>query len=54
MMVGPRRIAMLAEPEAKALPWEELGIDVVIESTGQVHQAGRRQRRISMPGRPAS
>ena len=35
MLVGERRIPMLAEPEAKALPWGELGIDVVIESTGR-------------------
>jgi glyceraldehyde 3-phosphate dehydrogenase len=26
---------MLAEPMAKALPWSELGIDVVVESTGR-------------------
>jgi glyceraldehyde 3-phosphate dehydrogenase len=35
MMVGRRRITMLAEPAAKALPWRELGIDVVAESTGK-------------------
>ena len=35
MIVGERRIQMLAEPEAKALPWQELGIDVVVESTGK-------------------
>ncbi len=35
MVVGDRRISMLAEPEAKALPWRDLGIDVVIESTGR-------------------
>jgi glyceraldehyde 3-phosphate dehydrogenase len=35
MLVGERRIKMLAEAEAKALPWEELGIDVVVESTGR-------------------
>ncbi len=35
MIVGERRIRMLAEPEAKALPWHELGIDVVVESTGK-------------------
>src|ERR1700722_6381011 len=29
---GP--IAVLAEREPKALPWDELGVDVVIESTG--------------------
>ena len=35
MIVGQRRLAMLAEPEAKALPWGELGIDVVAECTGK-------------------
>lgn len=35
MIVGSRRISMLAESDPKALPWGELGIDVVIESTGR-------------------
>ncbi len=35
MVVGGHRIAMLAEPQPKALPWDELGIDVVVESTGR-------------------
>jgi glyceraldehyde 3-phosphate dehydrogenase len=35
MIVGERRIQMLAEADAKALPWSELGIDVVVESTGK-------------------
>ncbi len=35
MVVGPRRIRMLAEPEPKSLPWDELGVDVVVESTGR-------------------
>ena len=35
MVVGHRRIKMLAESEAKALPWQELAIDVVVESTGK-------------------
>src|SRR5271166_6331173 len=35
MVVGTRRISMLAEPEPKALPWRELGVHVVIESTGR-------------------
>jgi len=35
MLVGERRIQMLAGPHAKALPWDELGIDVVVESTGK-------------------
>jgi glyceraldehyde 3-phosphate dehydrogenase len=35
MIVGSRRVAMLAEPMAKALPWSELEIDVVVDSTGK-------------------
>jgi len=35
MVVGRRRITMLAEPTAAALPWSDLGVDVVIESTGK-------------------
>ena len=35
MIAGHRRIKMLAEPEAKALPWNQLAIDVVVESTGK-------------------
>ena len=35
MVVGERRISMLAEPQASLLPWGALGVDVVIESTGR-------------------
>jgi glyceraldehyde 3-phosphate dehydrogenase len=35
MVVGTRRIALFAEPDPKHLPWRDLGIDVVIESTGR-------------------
>jgi len=35
MVVGGTRIRMLAEPEAKALPWGELGVDAVVECTGR-------------------
>ena len=35
MVVGAHRIAMLAEPEVKAIPWDDLGVDVVVESTGR-------------------
>ena len=35
MVVGAHRITMLAESEPKALPWRELGIDVVVEATGR-------------------
>ncbi|MGZ6581275.1 MAG: type I glyceraldehyde-3-phosphate dehydrogenase, partial [Gaiellaceae bacterium] len=32
--VGRHELTMLAEREPRALPWAELGVDVVIESTG--------------------
>jgi glyceraldehyde 3-phosphate dehydrogenase len=35
MVIGDHRVRMLSEPEAKALPWGEMGVDVVIESTGR-------------------
>lgn len=41
MIVGSRRISMLAESDPKALPWGELGIDVVIESTGRYTSRGK-------------
>jgi glyceraldehyde 3-phosphate dehydrogenase len=35
MVVGSRTIKVLAERDPAALPWGELNIDVVIESTGR-------------------
>ena len=35
MVVGDQRIRLLAEAEVKALPWGELGVDVVVEATGK-------------------
>jgi glyceraldehyde 3-phosphate dehydrogenase len=35
IVVGERRIRVLAEREPSALPWGDLGVDVVIESTGR-------------------
>ena len=37
-------IRVLAEREPKALPWGELGVEVVIESTGRFTRADRRRR----------
>jgi glyceraldehyde 3-phosphate dehydrogenase len=34
MTVGKHRVKMLYEKDPAALPWKELGIDVVVESTG--------------------
>ncbi len=35
LVVDGRRIRVLAEREPKALPWQELGAEVVVESTGR-------------------
>jgi glyceraldehyde 3-phosphate dehydrogenase len=35
MVLGDRQVKMLAEPDVKALPWNTLGVDVVVESTGR-------------------
>ncbi len=35
LVLGNQRIAMLNEREPGALPWSDLGVDVVIESTGR-------------------
>ncbi len=34
LVVGGKKIKLLAEKDPKALPWKELGVDIVIESTG--------------------
>ena len=36
MLVGSSSVAMLMEPHPDELPWRELGIDVVVESTGHL------------------
>ena len=62
MMVGSSAVTMLMEPHPAELPWRELGIDVVIESTGRltsrakaaVHiEAGARRVIISAPAKDA-
>jgi glyceraldehyde 3-phosphate dehydrogenase (phosphorylating) len=35
LRVGNRSIAVLAEPDPARLPWEDLGVDVAIESSGR-------------------
>ncbi|KAB1662341.1 type I glyceraldehyde-3-phosphate dehydrogenase [Pseudoclavibacter chungangensis] len=39
LVVGDRRIKVLAEREPAKLPWGELGVDVVLESTGRFTDA---------------
>ena len=35
LVVGDTKIKMVSEPEPSKLPWEELGVDVVLECTGR-------------------
>jgi glyceraldehyde 3-phosphate dehydrogenase len=35
IMVDGDELRILAEPDPKALPWDDLGVDVVVESTGR-------------------
>ena len=59
LMVGEKHIGVLSEREPKALPWAELGVEVVLEATGRftdregaaAHvEAGARRVVISAPG----
>ena len=59
LVLDSGRIAVLAERDPKALPWSELGVDVVIESTGHFTSresagahldAGAKRVIISAPG----
>ena len=44
LVVGGRRIRVLAEREPEALPWGDLGVEVVVESTGRFTARARRRR----------
>ena len=44
--VGDQRITMLAERDPAALPWRDLGVDVVIESTGRFTTADAARKHI--------
>ena len=59
ILVGDTKISVLAERDPAALPWRDLGVDVVIESTGRFTKAGTRaststpaRRRSSSPRPP--
>jgi len=60
IVVDGKRIAVLSEKEPKALPWGDLGVDIVIESTGRFTdatvaaghiEAGARKVLISAPAK---
>ena len=63
LIVGDRRIALLAQRDPTALPWKQMAVDVVIESTGifrtaekaGMHlQAGAKKVIISAPAKGAT
>ena len=41
--VGHRRLRAFSIPEPEDLPWRELGVDIVVESTGRFAKRGRAQ-----------
>jgi len=47
IVVNGRPILLLSEKDPEQLPWEELGIDVVIESTGRFTERGKAQLHIN-------
>ncbi|GAA3635316.1 type I glyceraldehyde-3-phosphate dehydrogenase [Kineosporia mesophila] len=47
LVVGERRIKVLAERDPADLPWADLGVDVVLESTGRFTQAEAARAHIS-------
>jgi glyceraldehyde 3-phosphate dehydrogenase len=60
ILIDGARLHALAEPEVHELPWDELGVDVVIESTGHLRtrsgaaqhlEAGARKVIISAPAK---
>jgi glyceraldehyde 3-phosphate dehydrogenase len=50
MNIGGRRIAVLAERDPGKLPWRDLGVDVVVESTGLFTDASKARAHIDSGG----
>ncbi len=60
LIVGDMKIKVFAEPDPEKLPWKDLGIDIVVESTGRFRErdkaakhlkAGAKKVIISAPGK---
>ncbi|MEU8176533.1 type I glyceraldehyde-3-phosphate dehydrogenase [Microbispora hainanensis] len=51
LVIGGRRIAVLAEREPAKLPWAEFGVDIVLESTGRFTKAGAARAHIDAGAR---
>ncbi|MHB8230972.1 MAG: type I glyceraldehyde-3-phosphate dehydrogenase [Vulcanimicrobiaceae bacterium] len=50
IVIGERRVAVLAERDPAKIPWRQLGVDVVIESTGFFTDASRARAHIDGGG----
>jgi glyceraldehyde 3-phosphate dehydrogenase len=48
---GNRKIKVLVERDPAALPWDELGVDVVVESTGRFNKAADARKHIDAGAR---
>jgi glyceraldehyde 3-phosphate dehydrogenase len=46
LIVGGRKVSVLSEKEPAALPWSDLGVDIVIESTGRFNKGGGARKHI--------
>ncbi len=46
MTVGRHRVAMLMEPEPAKLPWKELEVDIVVESTGRFRERAQLEQHL--------
>jgi glyceraldehyde 3-phosphate dehydrogenase len=51
LLVGGSEIRVLSEPDPGALPWEEMGVEVVIESTGRFRTRSDAARHIEAGAR---
>ena len=51
LIVDGRRIKVLKEPDPARLPWADLGVDIVLESTGTLREPGKAQAHLSAGAR---
>jgi len=47
MVVNGRRVTVLAESDPGKIPWQDLGVEMVIEATGRFTDAARAERHLS-------
>ena len=50
LLIGGKKVLMLAQKDPAALPWKSLGVDIVIESTGKFTDADKARAHIDCGG----